>query len=311
MVVSLMGSVPEIGGDHVGVLLDGRRGPLGDDAAVVEDDDAVGHAHDHRHVVLDEEDRDPLLLDGAEELHEARGLGGVHAGDWLVEEQHGGLGRERERHPDEALVAVGQSAGKLEGAPLEADEPEDRPGFIFQLLLGSTLARESQKGVEHGRAAAAVQPDQHILEDGVVLKHAGALEGAHEAQARHFMRLEAVEGNAFKAHLSPRWAQEAGDHVEGRGLTGAVRADEPEHLAFVDIECHVGDGDEAAEMNGHMLDGENRLAPGGAHARLPLAVSAVPSASGGMFGVAGAIRRSTAGTMPCGSTKTMKIMNRP
>src|ERR1700688_3420977 len=47
----------EIGPNDVRMRLDLRRRPVGDDAAIVEADDAVGHAHDGAHVVLDQPDR--------------------------------------------------------------------------------------------------------------------------------------------------------------------------------------------------------------------------------------------------------------
>src|SRR5262249_53250845 len=46
----------QISANNVGIFLDGRRRAFRDDPAVVEDDDAVGHLHDHRHVVLHQKD---------------------------------------------------------------------------------------------------------------------------------------------------------------------------------------------------------------------------------------------------------------
>ena len=45
-----------------------------DDMAVVEDDDLVGEAHHHGHLVLDEADRDPAPDDLPDELAEGLGL---------------------------------------------------------------------------------------------------------------------------------------------------------------------------------------------------------------------------------------------
>src|SRR5262245_13195370 len=50
----------EVGVDHPAVAHDVGGGALGDLLAVVQDDDALGYAHDHGHHVLDHEQRHPL-----------------------------------------------------------------------------------------------------------------------------------------------------------------------------------------------------------------------------------------------------------
>ena len=51
--------------------------------------------------------------------------------------------------------------------------------------------------------------------------------------------------------------------VDERGLAGAVRADEPDHLARLDAEAHAVDRDDGAEPHGEVLD----LERGRAHRR--------------------------------------------
>ena len=48
----------------------------------------------------------------------------------------------------------------------------------------------------------------------------------------------------------------AADDVEGRGLAGAVRADQPVDLALVHSEGKIVDGGEAAEMPGQFVNFE-------------------------------------------------------
>ena len=48
----------EIGADHFGIALDLGRRAVGDDAALVQAHDAVGDAHHHLHVVLDQQHGD-------------------------------------------------------------------------------------------------------------------------------------------------------------------------------------------------------------------------------------------------------------
>src|SRR5213079_996390 len=77
---------PEIRLDDPRVPLDLPRRPLGDLLAVVEHRHPVRHLHDHAHVVLDQDDREPEVGDElAHEPHERRGLALGHPRGRLVE----------------------------------------------------------------------------------------------------------------------------------------------------------------------------------------------------------------------------------
>ena len=93
---------------------------LRDLLAVIEHHHAVGERHHRRHHVLDHDHRDlPLVPDAPDERGEPHRLGGVHAGDDLVEHEHARrrgegareleplAGRERER-PGELTRALGE-----------------------------------------------------------------------------------------------------------------------------------------------------------------------------------------------------------
>src|SRR5262249_57185560 len=97
-------------------------------------------------------------------------------------------------------------------------------------------------------------------------------------------------------------------------LAGAVWPNEADHLAAIDNKIQVGDRDKAAEMNRDVLDrqrglGGMRLVDHGHGVSWIFAGRALMSACG--------LRSETpnhfsiAGTMPCGSTKTIRIINRP
>ena len=118
---------------------------------------------------------------------------GVHAGDRLVEQQHRRLGRQRQRDADKPLLAVGQRARKIMGAAFEADPFDQLAGAFPQAPLRRPRARQAQNGFEKADPALTVQPDQQIVVNGVVRKHAGALEGADQAEVGDLVRLQAVE----------------------------------------------------------------------------------------------------------------------
>src|SRR6185369_10938667 len=100
----------EIGLDHVGIAPDVVGLAVGDLAAVVEHDDAVGDVHHHAHVVLDERDRGAeLVVHVEDEARHVLLLLDVHAGHRLVEQQEIGLHRQRAAELDALLEAVRQA----------------------------------------------------------------------------------------------------------------------------------------------------------------------------------------------------------
>ena len=101
-----------------------------------------------------------------------------------------------------------------------------------------------------------MQPDQHIVEHAQAAKHAGFLEGAHHAKLRNFVGFSAVEPDTAVAHRAGRWRNVARDGVEGRGLAGAVRPDQRQHLSLPHLERHLVHGGQAAEADRQPCDGK-------------------------------------------------------
>src|SRR5690242_18661160 len=125
------------------------------------------------------------------------------------------------------------------------------------------------------------------------------------------MRLEVAQGRPTIADLSFRWPQESRDDVEGRRLACTVRANQADNFALIDDEIHVRDRNKAAEVNGNMLDRQRWLLL--CRLRVHYRASCIlASAVGATFGSSFTPNHfSIAGTMPCGRTNTIRIMNRP
>ena len=102
--------------------------------------------------------------------------------------------------------------------------------------------------------ALTMQPDQQIVVNGIVRKHAGALEGADQAEVGDLVRLQSVERRPAIADGAVGRIQKAGDDVEGRGLAGAVGPDQADDLALADRKIHVRERNEPPEMHGDLLD---------------------------------------------------------
>ena len=135
-----------------------RRGlALGDLLAVVEDRDVLGDAHDHLHVVLDEQDRQlALVAQPAHELGEPLGLLRVHAGGRLVEQQQLRVRRERAGDLHAALVAVGEVDRELVVARgLSPTYSSISRGLLADLALLAARARRADDRADQARASCA------------------------------------------------------------------------------------------------------------------------------------------------------------
>ena len=83
----------------------------------------------------------------------------------------------------------------------------------------------------------------------------GDLEGAPDAAPEFFARRQARHVRAVEDDRAGVGPKLPADHVEGRGLAGAVRADEGEELAGLDVEAHVARRHDAAEALAQALHG--------------------------------------------------------
>ena len=95
---------------------------LGDLAAEIEHDAAVGDALDHAHLVLDDDDRQVLvaLADQQDVVHQLAGFVVRHAGRRLVQQQQPGLADQRAADLDAAAVDHRQARDRLEHARRQA-----------------------------------------------------------------------------------------------------------------------------------------------------------------------------------------------
>src|SRR5690242_7939118 len=84
------------------------------------------------------------------------------------------------------------------------------------------------------------------------------LERAGEAEAADGVRLESHHRAAVEADLAGVGGEEARQQVEGGGLAGAVRTDEPEHLAARHLEREIAHRLEASEALREPRDLEQR-----------------------------------------------------
>src|SRR5438270_3025498 len=238
------------------------RGSFGDLLAWVEHDDAAGHSHNHFHVVLDQENGDPLVDDLVHEAHELDLLLRREAGGGLVQEQKRGICGERPRDLKPALRAIRQVARVDMGVLLDADELEELHRAVCDALLLAVLGRCLEERVPQLRVHSTVLPETHVVEGRHVLEEPDVLERPRDAERRDLVRLRAGDLAALEDDPSGGGREYSGDPVEERGLTRAVRSDQRENLALLDVKRDVVDSHESPEALRDVVDPQDRVGSG-------------------------------------------------
>ena len=188
----------------------------------------------------------------------------------LVEDHELGPGHQGDRQPEALLHALREAADPIAGALGQAHERQ----AVALLLRGHVDPRQADVEGQHlGRAQPRLVPEE--------------LRQVADAGARG----RVGRGPPEEHHLARVGADQAEEHLDHRGLAGAVRTEQPDHLA-------------AAHLQGHVLD---RLPPA-----VPLAQARAPD--GGRRRQAGdqVRRRADGGVVPTavGSAATVSAGSR-
>ncbi len=159
----------------------------------------------------------------------------------LVQQEHLGLGRERDRDLEEPLLAVGEGGRLLRGPRLEPHDLEEVPRPPDDLAERPRVAPER---TAMGRPG--LDGDPHVLEDAQISEDAHDLNDVAPLE----QDLAAVGGH------------EARQHVEEGRLAGAVRADEAVELPRAEVEVDSVGDHEGAEALLEGADREDGAVPG-------------------------------------------------
>ena len=194
----------------------------------------------------------------------------VHPRRRLVEQQQPRLGRERARHLEPPLVAVGEVLRVLLRLPAQPGEAEQlacrgaRPPPPRAFRRGvRTIEAQIPPLMRLCMATSTFSSDGHAVEEPDVL------ERARHPELRHLVRRQPAGSRLpSKRTIARGRLVDAGEHVEERRLAGAVRADQADDRALRDGEVDVVHGDEAAELLPH-LDGLEQVAVGRSRAHSP------------------------------------------
>ncbi len=194
--------------------------------------------------MLDQQDGHP---GGAIEL--------TQEGDHLV-----GLGRPQPGHDfveQQQFRPCGERASKLEALAVRQRQRRGRLAqFCEQIELPDHLVRRFQRFLH----AFGVQQrsDDDVVLDRERRERPHVLKGAADAAPGDLVRASAVDPLARKRDGALVGTQHAGNHVEQRGLAGAVGADHGKDLPGQDLAADAIDRAQSAEAFAHALDRQQR-----------------------------------------------------
>ena len=158
--------------------------------------------------------------------------------------------------------AVGKTARRLLGHRSQADARERGHGRIPACSVLPPDRGQMQQVGEYARRLMTMAPDHDVFDDGHAEEDLQVLESPRQAPARQLFRRKRGHILAGQAHAALLRQVETGDHVEQRGLAGAVGSDDRKDDARRDRQVDVIDGVHAAEGDRQVFGGEN------GHARL-------------------------------------------
>ena len=115
---------------------------------------------------------------------------------------------------------------------------------------------EEQDLLQEPRPGVGVAAQQQILEHRGVLEQLDVLEGARDAPPGDLVRGYPGDVLVAEDEAAVGGVVDARDQVEDGGLARAVRPDDREHLARLDLERHPVYGPDAAEADPEVLDRE-------------------------------------------------------
>ena len=153
-------------------------------------------------------------------------------------------------------------------ARADPHELQQRHAAVDRVALLRAVALRAEQGARDGRLVPRVCADGDVLERRHVGEQADVLERPRDAASGDLVALRPDDGTPVEDDVARRRPVDARHRVEGGRLAGAVRADEPEDLAALDVERDVVERSEAAELHGDVAQREQRLADMGADGAL-------------------------------------------
>src|SRR5262249_2945608 len=121
-IASALGSRADVGRKDTRVAANERRRSLSNLAPLLEHDDVLTQVHDELHVVLDDQHRDALAVDAANDAFNAADHRWVDTSHWLIEEDEVGARHQGGGNRQQLALAIGEDGSGMIGIAAQADE---------------------------------------------------------------------------------------------------------------------------------------------------------------------------------------------
>ena len=157
------------------------------------------------------------------------------------------LCHQRERDGQAFLLFLRQVLRAPFAVVRQPDDAEGVTSGVVSFLLFALQPARANQRVNHAGLGALAIADQHVVERRGIAEERRRLERAREAETRDLVRLQRRDVVAVEDDASARCRQRAADHVEERGLAGAVRPDDAGDRSGGDREVDLVNGAESAE----------------------------------------------------------------
>ena len=204
------------------------RRAVGDDRAVVQQEEVVGDAHRLVHVVGDDDrGRAQRAVQGADEVHDHVERDRVEARERLVVDDELRVERDGARERHAARHAARELAGHERLRAAQPDRVELHHDQVAQDRLG--------------QLRVLAHRERDVLEDGEVAEEAALLEH-HAHLAPQLVEAVAVELGHFvpaHAHGPVRRVQRPAHHLQQRRLARSAGAEDRRDAAARDVEVHA------------------------------------------------------------------------
>ena len=221
---------------------------------VIENGDAVAQTHDQLDVVLDQQNGHAVVANFFQEPAQLRRFRRVHSRRGLVERQQLRFRGKSACDFQPALIAVGEIPRQRAGVLADADIAEQFPGRAADGSFLVARAARAQDRTDRACVRAHMPPDHHVFDGRHVAEQADILERPCDAGFGDAIRFETDQIRAVEFELTAVRHIQPGEHVEQRGLAGAVRSDQPIDFPVLDGQRNIGERRQPAEALFDMTD---------------------------------------------------------
>lgn len=192
-----------------------------EDAALVEEQDAIGDVAGEGEVVGDEEEGEAVVGEAAEDVTDFLAEFGVEGGGGFVQEEDPGFHGQGAGNGDALLLTTGELGRAVMGAVGEADPFEELECLGFDLGAGAT--EDVDGGFEEVFEGGPVGEQIELLEDHADAKPELALLFARDGMG-------AIDGDVIDGDVTTVGGFEVVETAEEGGFAAAGRADEDDGL---------------------------------------------------------------------------------